>query len=293
MRLVAQETVVRHPVKRKSILGQTILTLLGVQLLFLAAFCAFDVPVPSQRNLSAFADNQVRFIAEAVPERYQSKIDTYAPWLRTPHRDIRKTSYSPLVAAAIFSGYVLGPILGPVVCLGYLIIGVVGPWAGLFPFASGGGLSYFQEPGFGYLLALVPASFVVGIITRDRRTSLSQLLSIVAGLIVVHLSGIFYLLGSCLVSYLLDGNRASLAWQPWVFQLARNMTWYPLPFDFLASLILIGAGFPFRWLSRVLIGPDGASRASSSRPPQAQTPGQFAAQNQASNYQTYAASEFI
>lgn len=256
MRLVAQETVVRHPVKRKSILGQTILTMLGVQLLFLAAFCAFDLPVPSQRNVTAFADNEIRFIAKAVPAQYQAKIDTYAPYLRTPHRDIRRTSYSPLVPAALLSGYVLGPLLGPVVCLLYLIVGVAGPYLGLFPFACGGGVGYFQEPGFGYLLALVPAAFVVGMITRDKRTSVSQLLSVLAGLTVVHLSGIFYLLGSCLVSYLLDGNRASLAWQPWVFQLARNMTWYPLPYDFLAALALIGLGFPFRWLSRILIGPE-------------------------------------
>lgn len=285
MRLVAQESVVRHPLKRKSILGQSVLTLLGVLLLFLASFCAFDVPVASQRNVTAFLDNQVRFVAEAVPSQYQSKIDTYAPWLRTPHRDIRKTSYCPLVAAAIFVGYVLGPVLGPLVCLGYVLVGTVGPWLGIFPFASGGGAGYFQEPGFGYLLALIPAAFVAAIITRERN-SVTQVLAIIAGLIVVHLSGIFYLLGSCLVSYLLDGNRASLAWQPWVFQLARNMTWYPLPYDFLAALFLVGAGFPFRWLSRVLIGPENGS-------PQARPAARPAPRQAVANYQTYAASEFL
>jgi hypothetical protein len=34
------------------------------------------------------------------------------------------------------------------------------------------------------------------------------------------------------------------------------LSWYTLPYDFICSLILIGLGFPFRWLVNVLVAPD-------------------------------------
>lgn len=257
LRVVAQDF---QPRKRRSLLGQIVLALLGVLLLFLASFTAFDVPVATQRNLSAFGENQVRYAFNIVPEKYMAKVESYVPLLKEPSLHVRKTPFVPLAAAAIFVGYVLGPVLGAIACAGFVALGLCGPLFGLHLFAAGGGLHYGLEPGFGYLLALIPAAAVVGMITRSRRTSLSQLTSILAGLTVVHLTGVFYLLGSCLVSYLLDGNRASLAWQPWVFQHARNMSWYPLPYDFLASLILIGIAFPFRWLANTLTAPDSAPK---------------------------------
>ncbi len=258
MRLVAQDISPRT--RRRSRLGQIVLTLLGVLLLFLASFTSFEVPIATKRNFTSFAENQIRYAFNIVPERYQSKVEAYVPLLRAPTNPVRKTFYMPLAAAAVFVGYVLGPLLGAAACATFIALGVLGPFLGIHAFASGGGVGYYLEPGFGYLLALIPASAVVGMITRGKRTSVSQVMSVVAGLIVVHLSGIFYLLGSCLVSYLLDGNRASLAWQPWVFQHARNMSWYPLLYDFVSSLIMVGIAFPFRWLANTLTAPDSAPR---------------------------------
>ncbi|MBP9094318.1 biotin transporter BioY [bacterium] len=258
MRLVAQDISPRT--RRRSLLGQIVLTLLGVLLLFLASFTSFEVPIATKRNLTSFAENQIRYAFNIVPERYQSKVEAYLPLLKAPTNTVRKTFYMPLAAAAVFVGYVLGPLLGAIACATFIVLGVVGPLLGIHAFASGGGVGYYLEPGFGYLLALIPAAAVVGMITRGKRTSVSQLMSVVAGLIVVHLSGVFYLLGSCLVSYLLDGNRASLAWQPWVFQHARNMSWYPLIYDFLSSLVMVGIAFPCRWLANTLTAPDSAPR---------------------------------
>ncbi len=264
MRLVAQDIAPR--IKRRSTLGQIILTLLGMLVLFLAQFTSFEVPVASQRNLIAFGENQLRDVYHLIPERYKSKIEntleTRVPLLTKANAPVRKTFYMPLAAAAIFVGYVLGPVIGASACATFVFFGLIGPFLGIHSFASGGGPDYYQQPGFGYLLALIPAAAVVGMITRGPRTSLGQVLSIAAGLTVVHLSGIFYLLGSCLVSYLLDGNRASLAWQPWVFQLARNMSWYPLPYDVLCSVILVGIAFPFRWLTQTLVAPELSSRTA-------------------------------
>jgi biotin transporter BioY len=155
-------------------------------------------------------------------------------------------------------------MIGPAACAIFILIGMIGPYAGVHTFAGGGGLNYYLEPGFGYLLALVGAAWIAGIVTEGRRTSASQLFAAFSGLTVTHLTGLVYLLGSCLVSYLIDGSRASLAWQPWVFELARNMTWYPLPYDIILSLVFIGLGFPFRWLASTLIAPDLVARPSRS-----------------------------
>lgn len=259
MRLVGQNSVAR--IKRRSSLGQIILTLLSVIVLFLAAFTAIEVPIASQRNISAFTFNKVQIAVDYLPASAQSRVKGFFPALNQPRPAYRTTFYSPLAPAAVFVGYVLGPIQGLLACLAFLILGLIGPYVGIHPFANGGGLGYLHEPGFGYLLALMPTAWVSGMITRGRRTTVSQSLAVLAGLTVTHLTGLMFLFGSVLVSYLVNGNSAALAWQPWVFELARNMTWYPVPYDILSALALIGLGFPFRWLSNTLVAPDSASKA--------------------------------
>jgi biotin transporter BioY len=236
--------------------GQFVLILLAVQLLFLASFTSFDVPIATKRNLTYFGQRQLRYMANVVPANYHAKVEAALPVLKAPLQEVRKTAYTPLVAVAIFVGYVLGPILGPAACAIFIALGMLGPYVGLHAFAGGGGVNYYLEPGFGYLCALVAASWVAGFVTAGKRTSASQLFAVFSGLTMTHLIGLVYLLGSCLVSYLIDGSRASLAWQPWVFELARNMTWYPLPYDVISCFIFVGMGFPFRWLAATLIAPD-------------------------------------
>ena len=96
----------------------------------------------------------------------------------------------------------------------------------------------------------------MGYLTAKKRTSIKQIGGTVAALTLVHLTGLAYLMGSCLVAFLIDGTRANLAWQPWAFELARNMTWNVLPWDFVFTLGAVGAGFPARWLFKTLTAPD-------------------------------------
>ena len=245
-------------VRRRSIVGQIVLTLLGVQLLFLASFTSVDVPIATKRNLNNFFQKQIHYVAVSIPPKFLPKVVKIFPVLKQPFDDVevRTSAYTPLVAVAIFLGYVLGAVIGPLSCAVFILVGMLGPLAGIHAFAAGGGMTYYLEPGFGYLLALIGASWIAGLITEGRRTSATQLFAVFAGLTVTHLTGLVYLLGSCLVSYLVDGSRASLAWQPWVFELARNMTWYPLPYDIISALVLIALGFPFRWLASMLVAPD-------------------------------------
>jgi biotin transporter BioY len=254
LRLVAKSSVQR--IRRRSIVGQVVLILLAVQLLFLASFTSFDVPIATTRNLAYFAQRQLHYVLNPLPAPYHAKVEAALPVLKAPLQTVRRSAYTPLVAVAIFLGYVLGPVLGPMACGIFILLGMYGPYVGVHTFAGGGGSTYYLEPGFGYLIALVGAAWIAGLVTVGKRTSASQLLAVFCGLTMTHLTGLVYLLGSCLVSYLIDGSRASLAWQPWVFELARNMTWYPLPYDIISSLVLIGLGFPFRGLAATLIAPD-------------------------------------
>ncbi len=242
------------------------MTMLSVLIMFLAAFTALAVPVPTQRNLVNFVDNRVRVGAQALPVKAQEKVFKIYPELKSAPPAYRNHYYCPLAPAAVVVGYILGPALSALAVGIFLFLGLAGPFFGVHAFAGGGGLSYCYEPGFGYLLALIPTAFVAGMITRGKRTSLSQLLGVAGGLTVTHLCGLMYLFGSVLVSYLINGNSAALSWQPWVFELARNMTWYPLPFDVIAAIALIGIGFPFRWLASTLSAPDIARSASAAEP---------------------------
>ena len=112
-------------IKRKSVLGQVVLTFLAVQLLFLASFTSLDVPIATKRNLTNFFQRQLHYAANAVPERYYAKVEKALPVLNAPLQPVRRTSYTPLVAVAIFVGYVLGPLIGPAACALFVALATV------------------------------------------------------------------------------------------------------------------------------------------------------------------------
>jgi hypothetical protein len=80
-------------------------------------------------------------------------------------------------------------------------------------------------------------------------------------LLILHLFGLIYLVGSSLGVLLFEGEAAYLTWQPWLAESIRNYSWYALPYDALFGLALIGIGFPFRWLTSVLTAPDIAMKS--------------------------------
>jgi len=123
-------------------------------------------------------------------------------------------------------------------------------------FAAGGGPEYYLQPSFGYLLGMVLATCVVSLLVADRRTSVSQTLALGLGLFSVHFVGLTYMLALCLLFAIFDDSRVSPSWAPWLFEQARNLTWYSLPYDFLFGLVMIGLGYPVRWLASILVAPD-------------------------------------
>ncbi|MCC7354588.1 MAG: biotin transporter BioY [Anaerolineae bacterium] len=108
------------------------------------------------------------------------------------------------VLAVLLSGLVLGARGGAASQLAYLAAIL----AGLPLSASGmGGPAAFLGPTAGYLLAFVPAAFVVGLGAGEPRASfLRQLAASLAGVLVIYLGGTAWL------SIWLGGNVAK-AWQ--------------------------------------------------------------------------------
>jgi biotin transporter BioY len=254
MRLVIAGNTPR--VKRKSLAGQCVLVLLGLQVVFLSSFVALNLPTGTGHNLINSGRHYLAVAIKELPLTWQERLNSAYPINLTESKPIRYSIYVPEVPAAIFLGYVLGRQIAPLSIALFVLLGLFGPIFGINPFADGGGLDYYSHPSFGYLLGLIASSFIVGWITQERRSSFNQVLALVAGVLSAHLIGLTYLIGSCLLFAVLQGTNSGPTWLPWVFELARNLTWYPLPYDFIFGLLLIGVGFPIRYTADMLSSPD-------------------------------------
>lgn len=156
--------------------------------------------------------------------------------------------YHPQLAFGIFCGALLGPDLGGLAVLGYLLIGL------LFQpvFANGGGLAYFSQPGMGYLLGMLVSAYGAGkrfnrffswhnpAMKKPRGNSFHLLLIACGAIITVHLLGGLYLLGLALFSV--------ISWQaivPWF----THLTLEPFLYDLLLTLLLT---MLVRWIRLIL-----------------------------------------
>ena len=259
MRLAVAEKI-RH-VRRKSLIGQIVVTLIGAQLLFVSTFICLPVPIAAGNNLSDYLHNEAISVVAHLPAVIRVQLlDRYAD-LAQPERDVRFSLYVPQCPAAVFAGYILGCQLGLIASSLYLILGLAGSWAGLYLFAAGGGPGYYAQSGFGYLVGMVVASWVVGRLTAGPRTSLRQALAILGGVASVHALGLTYLILAYAAQRMLEMAKPQPDWYAWIFEQARNLSWYALPYDLLFSTLLVALGFPFRWLVNTLVAPDIAPKA--------------------------------
>lgn len=101
--------------------------------------------------------------------------------------------YSSITLQFFFTamaGCLLGPVWGPVSQAVYVALGLIG----LPIFTQGGGLTYLLQPTCGFLIGLIPATWVIGLLTAHRpphpvRTALACL----AGLTVLYAVGLPYM----------------------------------------------------------------------------------------------------
>lgn len=100
------------------------------------------------------------------------------------------------VGAVLLVGCLGGKNAGALSQIAYLVLGL----SGVQVFSQGGGLSYVQEPTFGYLLGFLPGAWLCGYLAfrKERRIEI-LLLSCLCGLLTIHLFGIIYLTGLSLL----------------------------------------------------------------------------------------------
>lgn len=89
------------------------------------------------------------------------------------------------------SGILLGPYLGALSQLIYVVLGLVG----LPVFTTGGGLSYIFNPTFGYLLGFIIAPIIIGKIFNGAQNPkfLRSLIGCFLGVLVIYIIGVPYM----------------------------------------------------------------------------------------------------
>lgn len=87
------------------------------------------------------------------------------------------------------AGLLLGAKWGALSQLVYVILGLVG----LPVFTQGGGPGYLLQPSMGFLLGLVPAAWIVGRLTEQKRTHGRVILACLAGLAALYAVGVPYM----------------------------------------------------------------------------------------------------
>lgn len=242
--------------KQKSLIGRIVVALIAIELMCFTSFVGISLPTATGTNLKNYLILKAQALIEIMPYRWQSQVIAQWPIVSAPVTNVRYTLYTPAAPGAILLAYILGFPLATIVVAAFVVLGLVGPIFDLSLFACGGGLTYYTQPGFGYLIGIILATIAVSHITANKRTSLRQLFAIVGGVVIVHCAGFSYLLGSCLILAFLQGPHAHPTWHAWVLQYGRNMTWYPLPYDLLFTFLIVGLGFPFKWLVSILTAPD-------------------------------------
>ncbi|WP_010233526.1 biotin transporter BioY [Clostridium arbusti] len=118
--------------------------------------------------------------------------------------------YVPFTLQFLFcamAGIILGPKLGALSQILYVIIGLMG----VPIFTEGGGLYYIFKPTFGYLIGFIVAAYVIGKVsyTIKRLTFIKTLICILSGLFFVYLFGVIYLY---IIYNLYMGDAKTIKW---------------------------------------------------------------------------------
>ncbi len=113
------------------------------------------------------------------------------PWLWVEQGvKIQSLGVTYQIGAVLLTGCLGGKNAGAIAQIAYLILGI----SGLDVFYRGGGLDYFREPTFGYLIGFVFGAWLCGYFAFQAKPRLELFaFSCICGLLVIHLFGLTYL----------------------------------------------------------------------------------------------------
>jgi biotin transport system substrate-specific component len=127
------------------------------------------------------------------------------PWYWGDHRIATyPLGVTSQIGAVLLISCVGGKNAGALSQIAYLAMGLT-PWFEIF--ARGGGLDYWREPSFGYLLGFVPGAWLCGYLAFQVRPRLESLaFSCLCGLLLIHFVGVSYLILSHMLKWVEAGS---------------------------------------------------------------------------------------
>jgi biotin transport system substrate-specific component len=136
--------------------------------------------------------------------------------------------YIPQIPIVLMIAAILGPRLGILSVILYIAAGLAG-----FPvFAGGGGINYYMQHGFGYILGFIPGIYTTGNILSYKIKPFTTLRASIVGVTAVHLIGIIYL-----TIVLFIKHESIFTVFGWIWQLSGMQFFYDVIFAMLAILI--------------------------------------------------------
>lgn len=148
-------------------------------------------------------------------------------------------NYLPQVPIVLFIGALLGPRLGTLSVIIYILTGLLG-----YPvFSMGGGVEYVTNPSFGYIIGFIFGAYFVGKNLRNNISSLSIFMSSLLGVLTIHVIGILFLMVSLFIH---KEIASSILGYIWLF------TGIQFIYDIAISIIAISLARPLRgilWLA--------------------------------------------
>ncbi len=141
---------------------------------------------------------------------------------------IRHCLYIPQVPVIFFIAALIGKRFGTTAVSIYILLGLT-----FFPiFALGGGIKYIFEYNFGYILAYLPAVFIVAFMLKDKFKYATIFKADLLGVLTIHTIGIFYLILMAIIHQDLFSNVAG-----WIIMQSGTKMLYDFVFGYLAILL--------------------------------------------------------
>ena len=132
----------------------------------------------------------------------------------------------PQIPAVIFIGALLGRKLAITSVIFYILIGLF-----LFPvFALGGGWRYIFNYGFGYILAYIPAVWLLGMMLKDGFNIKNIALGVLYSVLAIHILGILYMITGAIIK-----DEGWLFIKGWII----HQSGWKIVFDYILSFTLV------------------------------------------------------
>jgi len=151
-------------------------------------YCVTNYPVVEIRNRSSEhpMENRSRAITRMA---LFAAVMSISAFVRIPLGTVPLTLQS---AAALVTGYCLGPVHGAYALILYIAVGLTG----IPVFASGGGPAYVLSPTFGYIVGFTVCASMAGFLARfnTRGSILFAYLIMVVSLTGIYLPGLAWLI---------------------------------------------------------------------------------------------------